>query len=127
MTTLTDLRRALVTAEDELRTAKTDLETAKTIATMNTKGANAEERKKADQQALLDDGNYNQALDHLHACEHEIDRLEAEIDIFKDERTARELACREENNRVLDKYADALFRTARQNPVVTAIDTALPL
>lgn len=124
--TLSELRIALAHAKDRLRTAKTDLETAKTIATMETKGANAEERKKADAQALLDDQNYNKALAHLHTCEYEADRIEAEIDILKDERTARELACRERNNEALDRYAAALERLASQRPVTMAVDAALP-
>lgn len=126
MTTLAQLRRDLVAAKDRLRDAKTSLETSKTIATLNTKGANAEERKKADAQALLDDGDYNQALDHLRACETLVDGIEAEIDILKDERTARELACREHANEVLDRYAAALERLARNASTTAVIDAALP-
>lgn len=126
MTTLAELRRQLVTAKEALRDAKTGLETAKTIATLNTKGSNDTERKKADAQALLDDQDYNQARDHLRSCEYEVDRLEAEIDILKDERTAHELACRERANEVLDRLAATYERMAPANPVRAAIDTALP-
>lgn len=126
--TLAELRIALANAKDELRKAKTDLETAKTIATMYTKGTNAEERKKADAQALLDDGNYNRAVDYLNNREYEVDRISAEIEIIRDARTARELDIRERNNEVLDKYADALLRVARAaaTPAHVAIDQSVP-
>lgn len=126
MTTLADHRRALVTAKEALRKAKEELETTKTIATMHTNGTNDRERKKADDQALLDSTDYQRAKAHLINCENLIDEIETEIDILKDERTARELSIREENNRVLDKYADALLRMMRANPVHTAIDANLP-
>lgn len=127
MKPLANLRRDLAQARDTLKTAKSDLETTKTIATMNVTGKNDDERKRAKDQALLDDHNYNKARMHFYACEYAVECLETEIEIAKDERTARELACRERNNEVLDKYADALERLARQNPITTAIDAALPL
>lgn len=114
--TLAELRRQLVTAKEALRDAKTNTEIAKTIAQMYTKGSNAEERKKADAQALLDDGDYGKSLLKLRECEYEVDQLEAEIDILKDERAARELNIREENNRVMDRLATAYLALAARRP-----------
>ena len=123
---LSDLRRQLTQAKEALRKAKEELETTKTIATMHTNGTNDRERKKADDQALLDSKDYQRAKAHLLNCETFVNDTETEIDIAKDERTARELDIRERNNEVLDRYAAALERLARQNPIVTAIDAALP-
>lgn len=116
MTTLAELRRDLAQAKDTLRAAKTDLETAKTIATMHAIGKNDDERKKAKDQALLNDLNYKKAQTHLQTCEYEVERLEAEIDIARDERTARDLNIREENNRVLDRLATAYLALAARQP-----------
>lgn len=124
--TLAELRRQLVTAKETLRDAKTGLETAKTIATMHAIGKNDDERKKAKDQALLNDLNYKKAQTHLQTCEYEVGRLEAEIDIARDERTARELACRERANEVLDRYAAALERLERNASTAAVVDAALP-
>lgn len=124
--TLAELRRALITAKGALRIAKDNVETTKTIAQLNTKGSNAEERKKADAQALLDDSDYRHALEYLRECESGVDGIEAEIDILKDERTARELACRDRANEVLDRYAAALERLTPMRSTTAVIDAALP-
>lgn len=124
--TLAELRRDLAQAKDTLRTAKTDLETAKTIATMHVTGKNDDDRKKAKDQALLNDLNYKKAQTYLQACEYAVECMEVEIDIARDERTARELACRERANEVLDRLAVAYERMAPANPMRAAIDTALP-
>jgi hypothetical protein len=126
MSSLSELRIQLADAKATLRQAKDDLDTTKTIATLNTAGSNDRERKKADEQALLNSEPYKKALAHLHTCEANVERIEAEIDAAKDERTARELACRERNNEVLDRYAAALERLARANPIHTAIDQSVP-
>lgn len=122
MTTLPDLRMDLASAKTELRTAKDDLETAKTIATMNVVGKNDDERKRNAAQALRDDQAYQSKLFAVRAFENDIDEIEAAIDAAKDERTARELAIRERANEALDRYAAALERLARANPVHAAID-----
>lgn len=127
--TLAELRRALVAAKETLRAVKDELETTKTIATLNTTGSNDRERKKADDQALLDNNDYRRTKAHLINCENLIDEIEAEIDILKDERTARALACRERANEVLDRLAAAYERMAPTDSVAlerSAIDTALP-
>lgn len=127
MTTLAELHRQLVTAKEALRIAKDDVETTKTIAQMNTKGSNAEERKKADAQALLDDNDYRHALEYLRECESGVDGIQTEIDILEDDRKTRELTCRSRANEVLDRLAAAYERMAPGNPVRATIDTALPI
>lgn len=124
--TLPELRLGFVQARDQLRRAKDDLGAAAAMATFHTVGANERERKKADDQALIDDGTYQQALRHLRACEMKVEDYEALIDGLRDERTARELSIRERNNEVLDRLAAAYEALARTNPVRAAIDSHLP-
>lgn len=126
MTTLPQLRRDLVRAKEELRSAKENVETTKTIATLNTTGSNDRERKKADEQALLDNYAYQSALADLRVCEVAVDNIEAEIDGLKDERTARELTIKERNNEVLDRLAATYERMAETHPVAAAIDMGIP-
>ena len=125
MTTLPQLRRDLVLAKSNLRIAKTDLETAKTVATLNTTGSNDRERKKADDQALLDSPIYQNACMLVRASEFAVDNIETEIDILKDERTARELTIKERNNEVLDRLAAAYERMAETHPVAASIGAQL--
>lgn len=129
--TLSSLRITLVTAKDALRGHKADYETIKAIREQaaidgGATGKNEAERTRALLIALDQDSEYLEARDRLRTAEYDVDRLQAEIDIAKDERTARELACRERNNEVLDRYAAALEALARRNPVHAAIDAQLP-
>lgn len=129
--TLADHRRALVTARDALRTTKEDHETIRAICEQRAvdagaTGKNAEERERALLIALDKDGEYLKVRDRLDSAEYEVDRIQAEIAILEDNRKARELTCREENNRVLDRLAAAYERMAPGNPARAAIDTALP-
>lgn len=129
--TLAELRRTLVTAKDTLRTAKEDHATLTAICEQRAindgaTGKNAEERERALLIALDKDGEYLKSRDRLDGAEHEVDRISAEIAILEDDRKARELACRERANEVLDRLAAAYERMAPGNPVRAAIDTALP-
>lgn len=131
MTTLTDHRRALVTAKEALRAAKENHATLTAICEQRAveggaTGKNAEERERALLIALDQDRQYLSSRDRLDSAEYEADRIQAEIDILKDERTARELACRERANEVLDRYAAALERLTRNTSTTAVIDAALP-
>lgn len=129
--TLSELRRALVTAKDALRTAKEDHATLAAICEQRAindgaTGKNAEERERALRIALDKDGEYLTSRDRLDSAEYEVERLQVKIAILEDDRKARELTCRERNNEALDRYAAALERLASQRPVTMAVDATLP-
>lgn len=129
---LSDLRIALANARDRLRTAKEDHETMTAIREQaaidrGATGKNAEERTRALLIALDRDDVYHESRDRLWDAEADVDQLLAQIAVAEDERDVEKLRVRDEANRALDRYANALLRLARQNPITTAIDAALPL
>lgn len=131
---LAQLRIQFADAKAVLREQKADHETMKAIREQFAidSGAhngckNAEDRARALLIALDQDDDYLGARNRLRDAEYEVERLTAEITSAEDARDTEKLRVRDEANRVLDRLAAAYERLARQNPVVAAIDAALPL
>lgn len=131
--TLSELRIDLAEARAALREAKDDYETMKAIHEQaaidcgDAGGKNAEERARSLTIALSQNTAYLEARQRLREAEYAVDQLATDIAIAEDERDADKLRVRDAANQALDRYAAALERLARSNPIVTAIDQALPL
>jgi len=130
---LAQLRIQLADARAALREQKADHETMKAIREQYaidngklTGCTNDKARERALLIALDGDDDYLGARDRLRAAEYEVDLVTAQIASAEDERDAEKLRIRDDANKALDRYAAALERLARQNPIVTAIDQALP-
>jgi len=128
---LSELRIQLADARATLREA--DHETMKAIreqyAIDNGRLANCKnegERTRALTIVLDGDDDYLEARERLRVVEYEVDLLQAQIASEEDARDAEKLRVRDDANKALDRYAAALERLARQNPIHTAIDQALP-
>lgn len=130
---LSELRIQLADARAALREMKADHETVKALHEQHVinngiaDGKNAEERSRKLLIALDQDDDYLEARDRLRVAEYEADLVAAQIAIAEDERDVEKLRIRDEANRALDHYAQALERLARSNPIHAAIDAALPL
>lgn len=127
MSDLADLRMQLAEARAALREAKDDHETMKAIREQaaidrGATGKNAEERARALTIQLNYDDDYLAARQRLRQREYEVDTIQAQIAVAEDARDADKLRSRDAATQALDRYAAALERLARQNPIQAAID-----
>jgi hypothetical protein len=130
---LSELRIQLANARAALRETKADYETTKAIREQAAidRGflgscKNEGERTRTLTVVLDGDNDYLTARERLRIAEYEVDLVAAQIAIEEDARDAEKLRIRDDANKALDRYAAALERLARVNPIHTAIDAALP-
>ena len=92
---IAESRLALSTLRAELRTTRRALDTIEAQITLNAEGKNAEERKARATLTLAAHPDYQAALAAWEEATRQIEELEAQIELYRDERREREWLIRE--------------------------------